>query len=353
MRFNRTGVAVWCLLAATRALADVAADREKQAYCQHVLDVAKAQQVLDRGIEGFGRIGQSDTNPDLKQAVLGASKSLSRHLQGDAAVRAAALDCELYAHSLDVELIVNFRMLAIEQQVAARRVEELTKVLGLLDEEVRLAERRKQSGDATTAEVMALNQHRLQLHGQWLAAQRAAVGREIPELPTVDVGEALQEVDRLTLALQGELNRRQALQAWDVALVGGLQRPISGQVPGASPELKPFASLTFRYNFNDIVYRRQLDATATSALALRKAQNAELTRRLHYLRESVGRMLKVETAALPGLAEQRRSLAAEMERLRDIDSALARKAKSQLRVSLAVAAMEENLSRFKVGLLNY
>ena len=74
--------------------AQTSADAEKQAYCQYVQDQADAERTLDTGIEGFGRFGQSDSNPELKQVVVGLSKSLSRHLQGISASRAAQLECE-------------------------------------------------------------------------------------------------------------------------------------------------------------------------------------------------------------------------------------------------------------------
>ena len=46
-------------------------EREKQAYCQHVQDVAAAERTIDTGLSGFGRVGPSDSNPTLKQAVVG------------------------------------------------------------------------------------------------------------------------------------------------------------------------------------------------------------------------------------------------------------------------------------------
>ncbi|MEV8472321.1 hypothetical protein [Ralstonia sp. UNC404CL21Col] len=115
-----TGIFLIGVCATWLAHGQTVAEREKQAYCQYVMDGAAAEKTLATGVQGLGRFGQSDSNPTEKQAVVGVSKSLSKHLQGNAAMRAAELDCRLYAQTVDLGRAVKYRMAAVDRDVATQ-----------------------------------------------------------------------------------------------------------------------------------------------------------------------------------------------------------------------------------------
>lgn len=349
---KRKYAALLLTILATSVFAQTPNADEKNAYCQYVKDVGDAEKTLDSGIEGFGRMGQSDTNPTLKQAVIGVSKSLSKHLQGNSAIRAAALECELYDHSLDVERIVKYKLPFIENQVTLQRITDLANVLSILDEEIAATEKRKRAGNATVADIVALTQQRMEIYHQYTTAKSEAAISQFPEIPQINVEQALHQVDDLTLELQEELNHKQALQAWDVSLVGGMQKPISGQPFGTSTGAQPFVSLTFTYNFNAASYKRKLENSTSSLMEMRRQQNDELSHQAFVLQQSISASLAAEKSVLPQLIEETNRLSSDLGSLREADSTEALRMKSLIRVSLAIAAMEAHLARFKITLLS-
>jgi hypothetical protein len=340
------------VLCASGVHAQEATESEKQAYCRHVQDVAEAERTIDAGLGAFGRLGQSDSNPTVKQAVVGASKSLSKHLQGDSVTRAAVIECELYGHSLDVALFVKYKLATIDRQVAAHRALGLQGLLDILDESIAAAEWRRQAGDATVGDLLALTQQRLQIHSQYVAEKEAAVQPEPPALPDIDVEEALRQIDDLTFQLHQELDHKLALQVWDVALIGGMQKPLAGEPAGSSTGYQPFVSVTFTYNFNEGAYKRRLDTATASLMELRRKQNDELAHQVSTLRKSLADIMNLQKSMLPQAQAQRQQFSESLERLRLVGTAEAVKMRSQMRIALAMATMEEDLINFKLGLLS-
>jgi len=342
-----TGMFLIGLCAASLAHGQTVAEREKQAYCQYVMDGAAAEKTLATGVQGIGRFGQSDSNPTEKQAVVGVSKSLSKHLQGNAAVRAAELDCRLYAQTVDLGRAVKYRMAAVDRDVATQRVRDLQRILKTTDEEIAQANARKRSGNATLADVVSLTQRRQQIYSQYMSARDDANKPGIPELPAVDLSAAIQSIEALTLDLQDELNRKQKLQAWDVSMVVGMQKPISGQPSGSSTNARPFASLAFTYNLNAIDYGRKLDAATVSMMALRREQNDELFHQVDVLRKAVEETQNLLRASQPTLDAEVDRLKDELASVRDIDSAEAWRVRAHLRLNLMTAEMDQRLARLR------
>ncbi|AUT75715.1 hypothetical protein C2L64_46130 [Paraburkholderia hospita] len=332
--------------------AQTSADAEKQAYCQYVQDQADAERALDTGIEGFGRLGQSDSNPELKQVVVGLSKSLSRHLQGISASRAAQLECELYGRALSVERFVKYGMPSIDRKIAVRQAADLKDVLDILDEEIAAADKRLRTGNGTLSDLLTLRQQRDQMSTQYVAAKIESTSAQVPDVPQVDLKQALAQIDETTLDLQDELNHKQKLQAWDVALVGGMQKPISGTAMNTSTGYRPFVSVTFTYNFNAVSYGHKLDNATRSLMTMRRQLNDELAQKVDGLQKSMAERLNVQKESLPQLLDEQSRLSGEYERLRTLDSPEALRMKSQIRVSLAMAAMKVHLARLQITLLS-
>jgi hypothetical protein len=338
------------LSAAAHAQSSV--DAEKQAYCQYVQDQADAERTLDTGVEGFGRLGQSDSNPSLKQVVVGLSKSLSRHLQGVSATRAALLECELYGRTLSVDRFVKYGMPSIDRQVAIQQVVDLKDVLDILNEEIASADKRLASGNGTLSDLLTLRQQRDQVAAQYVTAKAEVASQPMPDVPRIDLKQALAQIDETTLALQEELNHKQKLQAWDVSLVGGMQKPISGTPVNTSTGYQPFVSVTFTYNFNAASYGRKLDNVTHSLMTMRHQLNDELAQKVDGLQRSMAERLAVQQESLPQLLNEQNRLSDEYERLRTLASPEALRMKSQIRVSLAMAAMNVHLTRLQITLLS-
>lgn len=334
------------------ANAQTSADAEKQAYCQYVQDQADAERTLDTGVEGFGRLGQSDSNPSLKQVVVGVSKSLSRHLRGVSATRAAQLECELYSRTLNVDRFVKYGMPSIDRQVAIQQVADLKDVLDILNEEIMSADKRLQSGNGTLSDLLTLRQQRDRMAAQYVAAKTEVASQPIPEVPHIDLKQAIAQIDETTLDLQDELNHKQKLQAWDVSLVGGMQKPISGTPVNTSTGYQPFVSVTFTYNFNAASYGRKLDNATRSLMTMRHQLNDELAQKVDGLQRSMADRLAVQQENLPQLLGEQSQLSDEYERLRTLASPEALRMKSQIRVSLAMAAMKVHLARLQITLLS-
>jgi hypothetical protein len=351
-KLNR--VLIFVLLSALNAEANAqtSADAEKQAYCQYVEDQADAERTLDTGIEGFGRLGQSDSNPSLKQVVVGVQKSLSRHLQGLSVTRAAQLECELYSRTLSVDRFVKYGMPSIDRQIAVQRATDLNNVLDILNEEIASAEKRLRTGNGTLSDLLTLRQQRDQVSAQYVAAKTEVASGQIPDVPRVDLKQALAQIDETTLNLQDELNHKQELQTWDVALVGGMQKPISGTAVNTSTGYRPFVSVTFTYNFNAVSYGHKLDNATRSLMTMRRQLNDELTQKVDELQRSMAGRLSVQKESLPELLDERNHLSDEYEKLRALDSLEALRMKSQVRVSLAMAAMKVHLARLQITLLS-
>ncbi|MFM0321092.1 hypothetical protein [Caballeronia glebae] len=347
-------ICVFAMLATvvTSTFAQTANEDEKKAYCQHARDEAEAERTLDTGVEAIGRLGQSDSNPTVKQAVIGVTKSVSKHLQGNSAVRAAVMECELYGRTLDLQHIVKYKMARIDRVVAEARVRDLENLLAILDEEIASAEKRTKSGNATITDVFSLRQQRLQSYGQLIAAKSDVTGLEIPEVPNIDVDEAMKDVDDITLRLQTELNHKQELQTWDVTLIGGVQKPISGQPVGSSSGYRPFASVNFTYNLNSSAYKSQLAASTSSLMELRKQQNDELAHQVSAFKKAALETVDAQKQLLPDLTSQIRSFATQMNALGRGESVAAARMRTQLRIGLAMAAMEEHLVNLKITLLS-
>lgn len=345
------GMFLFGLCAVSLAHGQTAAEREKQAYCQYVMDGAAAEKTLATGVQGIGRFGQSDSNPTEKQAVVGVSKSLSKHLQGNAAVRAAELDCKLYAQTVDLDRNVKYRLAIIDREVAVQRVQDLQRILQTIDEEIAQANARKRSGNATLADVVSLTQRRQQVYSQYLGARDDANKPGIPEVPSIDLAAAIQSIEALTLDLQDELNRKQRLQTWDVSMVVGMQKPISGQSPGASSNARPFASLGFTYNLNGADYGRKLDAATASMMVLRREQNDQLFHQVEVLKMTMAETQNLLRASQPTLDAEVDRLKDEFASVHGIDSSEALRVRAHLRLNLAMAEMDQRLSRLHASLL--
>jgi hypothetical protein len=339
------------VLAAHAACAQTSADAEKQAYCDYVEAQAKAERTLDTGVEAYAQAGQTQSD-NSKQAVIGLQKSLSRHLQGISATRAASLECELYRVRLDVDRATRYQLASIDQRVAQRRVDDLKDVLSIADEEIAATLKRRNAGEATVADVLALTQQRQALFTQYRAAQTEVAAQVVPEFPALDLSRSLSQIDAATLALQNEMNHKAELQTWDVSLLAGAQTPFGAPPVGAPTRTRPYAALTATYNLNASAYRRQLGDATTSLIEMQHQQNDELFQKVYALQTAMANTRKAEQDNLPALEAAANSLNDQYTRIRTIDSPEAMKIRPGLRISLAVAEMELHVSRYKITLLS-
>ncbi|MET3445606.1 hypothetical protein [Ralstonia sp. 1138] len=324
---------------------------EKAAYCQYVRAQAEAERTLAAGFNAVGRFGQSDVSPSEKQAVVGVSKSISKHLQGAAAVDAGNLECELYAYTTDLQRVLKYQLAAIDQRIAGRRAHMIGEVLAILDDEIAQTQRRRRAGNATLADVFSLDQQRQQLYSQYRLAQQDAANPSIPPVRRLDPVSTLGKVEAVTATLQEVLNRKQRLQAWDVVLIVGMQKPVLGSTTASAPGAKPYASMSFTYNLNAHAYGGQLDEASRSLIALRREQNDELNKQVSVLLQTVAERMQLERSALQRLAADVKRIADESERIQAIDTAEAVRMRALLRVDLALAKMEQNLATDRLTLL--
>ncbi|TCG09277.1 hypothetical protein BZM27_06460 [Paraburkholderia steynii] len=114
--------------------------------------------------------------------MAGLSKSLSRHLQGISASRAAQLECELYSRTLSVDRFVKYGMPSIDRRIAVQQAADLKDVLDILDEEIAAADKRLRTGNGTLSDLLTLRLQRDQMSTQYVAAKiekhiRAGTGR--------------------------------------------------------------------------------------------------------------------------------------------------------------------------------
>jgi hypothetical protein len=334
---------------AGQVLAQSPSEQEKQAYCHSVQDQADAERLLDTGLEAYGRLGQPDTQT-AKSVVVGVQKSLSKHLQGLSATRTAQLECTLYRETLDVDRATKFTTVAIDQQVATQRVAGLKEVLRIVDEEIEQTQKRRSAGDATVADVLGLTDRRAALFTQLESAELIAA-QVIPDWTRLDLAAALGDIDQTTLELQDELNHKQILQSWDVALVGGVMKPYADIPDQTSMRTQPFVALTVTYNLNARAYRRRLDASTASLLEMRHAQNDELYQRVSLLETGMARELVIEEGHLPTLEAESVRLADEYAHLQAIESPEGWRMRTITRISLAAASLELRLSRLRIKLL--
>jgi uncharacterized protein YigA (DUF484 family) len=344
-------VTLLSVLMAHAACAQSSADAEKQAYCDYVEAEAKAERTLDTGIEAYAQAGQTQSDSS-KQAVIGLQKSLSRHLQGVSATRVAVLQCELYRVRLDVDRATRFQLASINQRIAQMRVDDLKNVLSIVDEELAATQKRRNAGNATVADVLALTQQRQALFAQYRAAQTEIAAQVVPELPALDLSRSLSEIDAATVALRDEMNHKAELQTWDVALLAGVQTPFGAPPVGTSTRTRPYAALTASYNLNASAYRRQLGDATTSLIEMQHQQNDEIFQKVHALQTVMANSRKAEQDNLPALEAAANSLNDQYTRIRYIDSPEALKIRAGIRINLAVAEMELHIARYRITLLS-
>ncbi|MDR0479350.1 MAG: hypothetical protein LBH31_06025, partial [Burkholderiaceae bacterium] len=340
------------LISLPPARAQSVAEAEKQAYCQYVQDQAAAQRTLDTGVQVYGQLGQSSNNT-TKQAVVGLQESLSRNLQGISATRIGVLECTLYRATVDVDRATKYRLAAIAQRVGTQRVKGLgnSGALKVLNEEIAATQKRMGAGDATLADLMALTDRRATVMTQLRAAQNDAI-QPVPDLPDVNLDQAMVRIDQATLALQKELNHQQTLQTWDLALIGGVQKPLADMPAGTSTGMQPFVGLTVSYNLSAQAYRRKLDNATASLMALRRQQNDQLYQRVSMLKKTLADNLKMAQDSLPVLTDEFNRLSATYARLQKLDTPESVRMRTQIRVSLALAKAELDATRTQITLLS-
>lgn len=348
-----TGILLIGLCTASLAQGQTAAQQEKEAYCRYVMDNASAERSLATGLQGVGRLGQSDSDPTEKRAVVGVSKSLSKHLQGNSAVRAAQLDCQLHDRTLDLERNVRYRLAAVDRAVAEQRASALLGVLELVDEQITQTEARKRVANATAADLLLLKQRRRQIYNDQLTAKQAANQPGIPAVPVVDLTETMRTVEELTLALQGELNHKRKLEAWDLSIIAGMQRTLSGQTAGDAVGTRPFASVAFTYNLNAADYSRKLETATASLIAMRKTQNDDLFQQTAALQHTLSEEQALTHGALREVDAEVVQLKEDLASLRNIDTAEAWRVGRQIQLNLATAEMERRLLRLRAELLTH
>lgn len=332
--------------------AQTVSESEKQAYCVYIEDQAKAEKTLDTGVQFYGRVGQSDTSSDnTTNAVIGAQKSLSKHLQGRSATRVASLECDLYRETLDVDRATKFAFLAVTQRVGAERSQALTDVLRIVDEEIAATRRRRKSGNGTLEDLLSLTERREAVFALFILAQTDAA-QAVPDWHPVNLKQAMDHIDGTTRSIEVELNHKQALQTWDVALVGGFLKPIDGSPVYMSTKTQRFVALSVTYNFNARAYGRQLDETSTALLALRHQQNDDLFQRVVVLEKTVAQNLAIDQESLPTLVDDADRLGVEYAKIKKIDSPVALRIRAKLRIGLALATVELRMARLRISLLS-
>jgi hypothetical protein len=99
-------------------------------------------------------------------------------------------------------------------------------------------------------------------------------------------------------------------------------------------------------------YGRKLDNATNSLMTMRRQLNDELAQKVDGLQKSMADLLSVQNEILPQLIDEQVRLSEEYERLRKLDSPEALRMKSQVRVSLAMAAMKVHLARLQITLLS-
>ncbi|MGI4858644.1 MAG: hypothetical protein ACRYHA_17335 [Janthinobacterium lividum] len=339
------------LFSACGVRAQTTIDSEKNAYCRYVETAADAEKTLDTGLQAVGGVGQSDNESNATQAEVGIRKSLSKHLQGNAAVRLAALECELYDKRLDVERIVKYKMSFIDSRVALQHVSDLIAVLGIVDEELAAAQKREHAQDATLADVMTLKQRRAEIFEQYLSARASVAGIDFPPLSDGNLEQSLIEANELALQVQKERHRRDALQSWDVSVGAGLRRTLAGDAGGSANGLRPFVTLNFTYNFNARAYRQKLDDSAAAFMTLSHEKDDALTHQVAVLQERIAASLAEQEALLLMRHEMTNYWNAQFRRIATLTSPDALRLRAQIRINLAMAAMNEHLSRYKIAFL--
>ena len=339
------------LLCAGGIHAQTPTDSEKNAYCHYVQTAADAERTLDTGLQAFGGVGQSNSNSNSTQAEIGLQKSLSKHLQGNAAVRLAELQCDLYEKRLDVERVVKYRMPLIDNRVALQRISDLADVLSIADEELAAVRKREQAQAATSNGVMTLMQRRADIYEQYLSAKAVATSADYPVMPDGSPEQSLIDVNQLARQVQEESNRKAALQTWDVSVGAGMRKTLNADVGGGASGYHPFAMLNVTYNFNASAYKHKLDDSTDAWLALNREQDDELTHQVATLQKRVAASLAEQEDLLVQRQQMTRYWSAQFQRLDTLTSPEARSLRAQVRIDLAIAAMNEHLSRYKIALL--
>lgn len=351
----RSSVAFWGIVvvvgltAKHASAADPATDAEKNSYCRYVQDAGEAERALDTGVQAYSRIGQSDTNATT-QIVVGASKSLSKHLQGIEASNVARIQCELYQQSADIDKVTKYKMNSITRQIESLRVKELKKVIGIVDDEIAKMEKRKKAGNATVADLLAIKEQRYKLFSEYSASKDAVAAIILPEVPDTDIAASLKKMDEKTLALQKELNQKSQLQTWDVTLTGGLEKPLSGASAGSSNDYKPFVSVLLNYNLNASDYARKLDQASASLIEYQHQQDDGLYHRVDVLQKSMAASSQNQREILPVLKAELSQMSSEYKKLHNLNSPEGLRAQSQIRVNLAMTEMELHLAQLKLKL---
>jgi hypothetical protein len=282
-------------------------------------------------------------------------------------LRIANLQCQLYDYSYDIQHVVKYKIPLIEQLVAKQQVIELENVLQLIDDQIAATKQRKQVGNATITDVIALTQQRSQIYNQYITAKNAAAIPYIPDVPTIDIEKTMRQVETLTRALQEELNHKQALQAWDIAFIAGWQRSFSGEVGTFSTETPPltgqsipynintrsstFAFLSFSYNINMEPYKNKLADSVASLIKFQQQQTDGLARQAEALQKSTAEGIRIQQNSLPQIDDQINDLNTDLKHLQGFNSIEALKMISQIRINLAIATMEDHLTRFRIKLL--
>jgi hypothetical protein len=217
-------------------------------------------------------------------------------------------------------------------------------------------------------DVIALTQQRLQIYSQYSSAKNAAVIPYIPDVPRIDAGKTMGQVNAITRALQEELSHKQTLQAWDLALIVGMQRSFSGEIGTFTTDYGALAGqsipynintrtstsalLSFSYNINMEPYKRKLADSVTSMMKLQQQQNDGLMHQVQVLQKSISQNLEIQKNSLVQINKQINHLSADLQRLKKFDSIQALKMRSQISISLAILIMENHLTALRIKLLS-
>lgn len=317
-------------------------------YCNYTTEKSQAEKLLYQMPSmsiGFGRNSTATSNV----LAVGINESLSKFLKGNLSGQIGENDCKLYrlVNEIQKHVLYDLTKLTIDQ--ATQRIEQINIGVDRLNEAIDTEKQMVVAGSSTALTVLSLQGAKAQLEISRTALQTQIASTIVPDI-------SLEPLDKLIVAAkianldQQELIANQAkYDNWDLSMTAGV-----GSDPGKSlvDINKPFVSLNFTYSFgtskrNDLLTKSSKDyATWTNT---NKIGPIVLAQQLH---SEVQSILGIQTNAYASYMSYAGTIQANLDSVKDIDTATSHAFKAQLLIAQINSNVEVSTSRFTIDQLH-
>lgn len=326
-----------------------AQDKDKQSYCNFVLEQAKGQSGLLRVPQATAGVTQPNTGtaPQLYSGIMG---SLSDLRKGGLTIRAAQENCELYKTTTDAQQVIQYALPSLEKEARQHR-------LGLIEDAIQrvdtlIADNMKlvNAQNATKQSLYTLQAAKLRLNADKASVQNSLAAQFVPDLPNAPL-------TRLVMAKQSNEESSQRAMAklakqgdWDFRWEVGGHRTIhtpNSQVGVQTPS-GVYGGVTINYNLDSHGINKHFDAAAKSYGDWKREQETDVVQGAETVRQQVVRGITVEDNKLAELRAQDKDIQDNVALVKDASTSASLTFLNQLTADELVLRVDEKDAEFRL-----